>query len=457
MKITLLAYLLIVGCGAFQIPLSLRQQDTKLTGVHLTTESTSHRENLNFVGSNYLYSGDITVGNPPQQFSMVFDTGSSDVWVPSVGCDSTTCGTHHRYYPNRSTSYQPIANSSNFTIQYGSGQVEGQWSRDSITVANYTTPNFPVGLVSWEDAQLRQTVTDGILGLGFRSLSTSPGQETWIHRINNELTDAPGEMSFLFRPVDQYLASFQVGERLDLATNTQGHRHPLVSPLSYWTLNMSEITVTTMFTQTIDRCVPACPVVIDTGTSAIVIPEAEYFTFMLQLLQGTSSCQYLWKQGLFLCSDPHECERLPDVKIVLPDTTGAPVEYWLSQKDYTVTDTSAGCLPMFEKSPQPSGPWILGLVFLRNFYTTFSWESQDITLLAVTDRVSHSSVERTFLTVVLSILIILLVLGGVVWYGRRHCWSRYRQRFPTRPPVQINRTYSVEPTMPDGCVSYTEL
>merc|ERR1712232_530220 len=79
------------------------------------------------------YFGSISIGTPPQEVRVVYDTGSSNLWASNMkpGLFSS-----HKYYDHsKSSTY--VANGSTFNIRYGSGPVSGFYSKDVFMRAHY--------------------------------------------------------------------------------------------------------------------------------------------------------------------------------------------------------------------------------------------------------------------------------------------------------------------------------
>ena len=80
-----------------------------------------------------------------QNFSVVYDTGSSNLWVPSSECTnfkvSPACAVQNRFYANESSTYLPCNMAKcELILPYGSGTVLGGLANDTVTVAGLKLP-----------------------------------------------------------------------------------------------------------------------------------------------------------------------------------------------------------------------------------------------------------------------------------------------------------------------------
>ncbi|CAK0861982.1 unnamed protein product [Prorocentrum cordatum] len=88
------------------------------------------------------YSGVLHVGNPPQDFRVVFDTGSAHVVLPAAECRSESCLVHRRYNMSASSTSLPINTDGSVvpagdlcdqvTIGFGTGEITGEFVKDTV-------------------------------------------------------------------------------------------------------------------------------------------------------------------------------------------------------------------------------------------------------------------------------------------------------------------------------------
>lgn len=70
------------------------------------------------------YFGELRVGTPGVPFVVVFDTGSSNLWIPSAECKKGGCAAHTRYDDKASSTFVPLKYDGKPAvayIQYGTG------------------------------------------------------------------------------------------------------------------------------------------------------------------------------------------------------------------------------------------------------------------------------------------------------------------------------------------------
>merc|ERR1712151_59198 len=95
------------------------------------------------------YFGEVDIGTPPQKFKVIYDTGSSNLWIPSKACDNCK-KTGSTYDSKASSTY--AKNGESFSLQYGTGSCNGFLSADTVNVGGADITGFAFGEVTHEAA-----------------------------------------------------------------------------------------------------------------------------------------------------------------------------------------------------------------------------------------------------------------------------------------------------------------
>ncbi|KAJ7637865.1 acid protease [Mycena polygramma] len=127
-------------------------------------------EPLTDEGEDAEWAGTISIGTPAQQFLVDFDTGSADLWVPSLACTSWACSSKPKF--DASSSSTATEQSGSFEIEYGDDStVSGPVYTDTVSVAGVEVTGQYFSPVTTLPSSFATESPDGILGLAFPALS----------------------------------------------------------------------------------------------------------------------------------------------------------------------------------------------------------------------------------------------------------------------------------------------
>ncbi|KAF7301759.1 Peptidase A1 domain-containing protein [Mycena indigotica] len=318
------------------------------------------------------YIASISIGSPAQTFSVVLDTGSSDLWVTDNKCIG--CSGGPTFDPSKSSSFSQTSNRP-IQINYGSGSVQGLVASDTVAMGPYsvqkqtfvTTERMTQGLVDGD--------VSGLIGLAFTALAETQAVPFWLALINNNELSAP-EMSFFLKRSqslsNQPGGTFTLGGTNSSLFSGNIEFHNLVGSSSnpqFWMLQMSAITVQgkPITISTGNAALSA----IDTGTTALGGPSADVAAIWAAV------------PGASRLSDP----SLPSGFFQFPCSTAVTVtlsfggQAWtISPEDMNLGQVSAGSAncagSIFDltlgANTGSSGPsWVVGDTFLKNVYSVF--------------------------------------------------------------------------------------
>jgi len=351
------------------------------------------------------YFGNIFLGGPvPQEFSVVFDTGSGHVVLPSSECTSATCLTHRRYNRKESISAldidyngQPVKMDEArdaITIAFGTGEVSGEFIQDRLcfpqdndddllledskVVSDHCVEMRIVAATEMSQEPFQSFSFDGVLGLGLDGLALAPEFSLFSRMVVQGKLGAPEFAVFLAEHEDDE-------SEITFGGYNPDHLHgeltfaPVAMPEhGHWQVKILGIRIGGATMPWCNNASAGCRAVVDTGTSLIAAPRD--IQWQLQDLLGTEiadrehGCKDLRNQLL-------EFDLMGGFTVELASQELAHSAVLRTSSDMNNTNRTV-CVPtiMPLALPEPLGPnlFILGEPVLRKFYTVYNWEKKQI-------------------------------------------------------------------------------
>ncbi|CAL1528308.1 unnamed protein product [Lymnaea stagnalis] len=376
----LLVWATFLVCSAELIRIQLNRMESARTRMaklksgkllrHLTGKyAEPHYEPL----QNYLdaqYYGVVGIGTPEQLFKVVFDTGSSNLWVPSVRCGlfNIACLLHNKYDSSRSHTYR--ANGTEFSVQYAKGALSGFLSQDVVSVAGAKVTNVTFGEAIEEPGTAFVFAKfDGVLGLAYKSLAAAGVTPFFVQAVEQGVVDSAIFSFYLGTDADAKVGGELVLGGIDPRLYSGPITYASVIEQRWFSIHVSGIQVGGSGAGYCGS--KGCKGVVDTGTSLMSGPTEAILDIYdkIGVVPGPD----------FTLPDCRIISKLPNVTYTIQDREFVltPEDYIVVQQSGSKTECLIGFMPLDVQPPE--GPiWILGDVFISQYYTIFDMEKHRV-------------------------------------------------------------------------------
>ncbi|XP_065206047.1 uncharacterized protein LOC135835621 [Planococcus citri] len=319
------------------------------------------------------YYGPISIGTPPREFQMIFDTSSDQLWVLSKFCNASRCrkdSSLDLYDHENSTTYkQPTKPTCQDYIRHGTWVMTGFCSNDTITLDGVELKNTEfLEVVNITDPfpRFSQGPYEGTFGLAYKynypELSDNIITQL-CRKVNRE-----NKFSFYFT---RNTLDTDGGELTLCGIDESKFRGPLnyvneIQPLgTQWyipiknaSLQLGRDHIMDMGSETI--------ALLDTGSTYILGPQKS-----IQAIYNATNADEITSEV--------DCKEIPK----FPNLTFAIGEkkYTLTGEDYTLkieNNSAIECTIRFAAGG--FNFWVFGDVFFRKYYTVFDIENHRIGL-----------------------------------------------------------------------------
>jgi hypothetical protein len=310
------------------------------------------------------YIGNGTLGTPQQQFLIILDTGSSNLWVPDSTC--AACSSKNQYDATKSSTF--ISDVRTWSIEYGDGSnAGGVLAQDTYCFGSIGSPQLCVPTTFFGRATrlngFDDDPGDGILGLAFQSLAVDNVVPPLINAINQGLLDQPIFTVWLTKdgPVEGVRGGIFTYGGLDTTNCGSIIAYQPLSSATYWQFRIARVSAGAYTSNA------AAEVISDTGTSFIGGPQS-----VVDGIAGAVGATYDSNNGVYFI----DCNAQPADVVFTIGTNQYNIPY-----KHNIVDAGNGqCyFAFFPFNNFGFGPaWILGDPFIRTYCNTYDIGQQRI-------------------------------------------------------------------------------
>ncbi|NWQ83669.1 CATE protein, partial [Columbina picui] len=252
---------------------------------------------------------------------------------------------HAKFQPSQSSTYRAIGTP--FSIQYGTGSLTGVIGSDQVVVEGLTVNNQQFAeSISEPGKAFLDAPFDGVLGLAYPSLAVDGVTPVFDNMMAQNLVELPMFSVYLSTNTESSLGGELLFGGFDPSRFMGTLNWVPVTQQGYWQIQLDNI----QLGGTVAFCANGCQAIVDTGTSLITGPTKD-----VKALQKYIGATPVDGEYAVECSN---LNVMPDVTFTI---NGLP--YLLSPQAYTLMGMDIA---------PPYGPlWILGDVFIRQFYSVF--------------------------------------------------------------------------------------
>lgn len=245
---------------------------------------------------------------------------------------------------------------------FGTGEVKGELNADTMTFGDIKIDGQMFGEIVNEIGDVFAGAKFvGILGLSYDGMAAYGMKPVFTNIIDKKLLKS-NLLAFYYSTEDGKDGEISIG-KVDPTKFVGEITYYPVTDKYYWTIQADDIRIGK---KTLGLCPEKCNLILDTGTTLLTAPSADFRKLILAMPIETDCTGY---------------NSAPPLVFVIGGK-----EYSLETPDYVIKSTVGSeekCTPalMPLDVPEDHGPaWIIGDIFMQKYYTVFNRDTDEVGL-----------------------------------------------------------------------------